>query len=176
LKQEIDMANKAAENFDDWLRDAHAMEEQAEQMLRTTASRIENYPEVKARLESHCEVSRRQAARLRTCLERRGESSSAVKNLAGKITAFGQGISGLFVSDEIVKAVMATYTFAHFEISSYRSLIAAAEALGDAETQRVCKENLAEEEAMAEWLAQQLPSTTTQFLARADTPGVKAKH
>ena len=36
------------ERLNEWLRDAHAMEEQAEQMLSATASRIENYPELKA--------------------------------------------------------------------------------------------------------------------------------
>ena len=45
----------ARENLLDWLRDAHAMEQQAETMLSTTASRIKNYPEMKARLEQHAE-------------------------------------------------------------------------------------------------------------------------
>ncbi|MDU7226419.1 MAG: DUF892 family protein, partial [Cronobacter sakazakii] len=31
------------ENYHDWLRDAHAMEKQAEQMLESMASRIEHY-------------------------------------------------------------------------------------------------------------------------------------
>src|SRR3546814_6791992 len=43
----------AEEHLMDWLRDAHAMEEQAEKMLRATAGRLENYPDLKARLESH---------------------------------------------------------------------------------------------------------------------------
>lgn len=41
------------ENLLDWLRDAHAMEQQAEQMLKAQASRIEHYPIVKARIEEH---------------------------------------------------------------------------------------------------------------------------
>lgn len=35
------------ENLMDWLRDAHAMEQQAEQMLKAQAARIEHYPSSK---------------------------------------------------------------------------------------------------------------------------------
>lgn len=170
------MATEAEENFMDWLRDAHAMEEQAEKMLSATASRIENYPAVKAKLEQHLEETRRQSTLIRSCIERRGGSTSTLKDLAGKFTAAAQGMSGLFVSDEIVKATMASYTFEHFEISSYRSLIAAAESLGDHETKSICERILVEEEAMAKWLGEQLPIVTKEFLARAAMPGVTAKH
>jgi ferritin-like metal-binding protein YciE len=36
-----------------WLRDAHAMEKQAETMLSAMAGRLEHYPELKARIEAH---------------------------------------------------------------------------------------------------------------------------
>lgn len=48
------------EHLLDWLRDAHAMEQQAEQMLKAQASRIENYPKMKARVEQHLEETRGQ--------------------------------------------------------------------------------------------------------------------
>ena len=41
----------AEERLMEWLRDAHAAEEQAETMLSGLAGRIENYPQLKARLE-----------------------------------------------------------------------------------------------------------------------------
>src|SRR3546814_5835427 len=66
----------AEEHLMDWLRDAHAMEEQAEKMLRATAGRLENYPDLKARLESHASETHRQAERLKGCLDRRGTSRS----------------------------------------------------------------------------------------------------
>lgn len=37
----------------DWLRDAYAMEKQPETMLKAQASRLENYPDVRARIEQH---------------------------------------------------------------------------------------------------------------------------
>lgn len=159
-----------------WLRDAHAMEEQAIQMLTSTASRIERYPELKARLEQHAEETRRQADLIRSCLERRREGTSALKDLAGKVTATGQALSGLFTSDEVVKASMASYTFEHMEIASYQALIAAADSIGDTETKRVCEQILAEEEAMAAWLADSLPAVTRRYLELDATPGATAKH
>jgi ferritin-like metal-binding protein YciE len=167
---------KAEDNLMDWLRDAHAMEVQAEKMLTATASRIENYPEFKTRLERHAVETRGQIDRLKACIERRGGDTSTLKDLAGRFAAMAQGASGLFVSDEIVKAALATYTFKHGEIASYRSLIAAAETLGDTQTVQACQASLPEEEAMAAWLAEQIPLLTRQFLQRADMPGTTAKH
>lgn len=43
-----------------------------------------------------------------------------------------------------------SYVFEHHEIACYRSLIGAAEELGDAETAELCTEILREEEAMAD--------------------------
>lgn len=166
----------AEENLMDWLRDAHAMEQQAETMLTDTASRIKNYPEVKARIEKHIDETREQARLVKTCIDRRGGDTSALKDLAGKATATAQGLSGMFVSDEIVKAGMASYTFEHMEIASYRALIAAAEVVGDAQTKQTCERILAEEEAMASWLAEHLPSVTRRFLELDANPDATAKH
>ncbi len=48
------------EHYHDWLRDAHAMEKQAESMLESMASRIENYPDIKARIEQHISETKHQ--------------------------------------------------------------------------------------------------------------------
>jgi ferritin-like metal-binding protein YciE len=159
-----------------WLRDAHAMEEQAEQMLRGTARRIKNYPELKAQLERHLEENRRHADMIRRCIERRGSNISTLKDMAAKLVAVGQVLSGLFVGDEIVKAALGTYTLEHMEIGSYRILIATAEALGDTETKLMCEQILREEENMARWLEENFPSVTKQYLDREQTPGMTAKH
>ena len=170
------MMNDIQENLLDWLRDAHAMEKQAETMLNSTAERLENYPELRAKLEQHCEETRQQAMLVEGCLERLGEDTSTFKDMTGKAMAGAQGLSGLFVSDEVVKAAMASYTFEHMEIASYKSLIAAAELAGDMETKRVCEQILVQEEAMAKWLGDHLATVTQQFLRRDATPDTTAKH
>ena len=50
--------SKSEELLVDWLRDAHAMEKHAEQVLSNSASRIENYPELKAQIERHLQETR----------------------------------------------------------------------------------------------------------------------
>lgn len=163
------------ENLLDWLRDAHAMEQQAETMLSSQSGRLEHYPVLKARIDKHIEETRGQQARLETCIKRLNGSPSALKDLGGKLMAFAQGASDMVVSDEVVKGAMSGYVFEHMEIASYTILIAAAKAAGDMETQQVCEQNLQEEIAMADWLLEHLPDVTQAFLARAANPDSEAK-
>ena len=166
---------KPSEHLADWLRDAHAMEQQALTMMERLAARLENYPELRNRLQQHIAETRGQAQRLESCLQRSGKKPSAVKDAAARTIATFQGLSGIFVDDEVVKGHLASYVFEHFEIASYRMLIAAADEAGDAETRRVCEENLREEEAMAAWLAEHAAETTQRFLER-DLAELEAKH
>lgn len=151
----------------DWLRDAHAMEKHAESMLQTTASRLEHYPELRKQIERHIEQTRHQAERLRGCIERLGDDTSTFKDTTARLLGMGQALTGLFASDEVVKAAAASYAFEQMEIAAYRVLITAAEQAGDPTTKEVCQEILAEEQAMAQWLDDNLPGITRTFLARA---------
>jgi ferritin-like metal-binding protein YciE len=159
-----------------WLRDAHSMEQQAEQMLTGMAGRIENYPQLKAQVERHIQETRDHTRLVHECIERRGSSTSVVKDVAAMMTGLGQALSGLFVSDEIVKGALASFSFENMEIASYEILIAAAEQAGDLETKRVCEGILQQEKAMAAWLEQQLPELTREYLRLDATPGATAKH
>jgi ferritin-like metal-binding protein YciE len=158
-----------------WLRDAHAMEEQAETMLSGQLSRLENYPELSNRIQLHLEETKQQASRLQDCLDRIGEGTSTFKDAGGKLMATAQSVSGVFAGDEVMKGSLASYTFEHMEIASYTILIAAAHAAGEAEVARICEQNLREEEAMAEWLMRNLETTTAIFLTRAETDSDEAK-
>lgn len=165
-----------AENLLAWLKDAHAMEKQAETMLSAMAGRIDSYPEVRAMLQEHLEETRVQAEQLESCIVRLGGDTSTVKDLMGKFMASAQGMSGMFVSDEIVKGYMASYTFEHMEIIAYKVLIATAELLHDAQTAEVCRRILSQEERMAGMLADNAALVTQQFLLRSETPGLDAKN
>ncbi|RAI43078.1 hypothetical protein CH341_16210 [Rhodoplanes roseus] len=159
----------------DWLRDAHAMEKHAEQMLSNTATRLEHYPELRAKIERHLEQTRSQADRLQTCIERRGGSTSTFKDTAAQLLGFGQALTGVFTSDEVVKASIASFAFEQMEVATYKGLITAAESVGDAATKEVCQGILAEEQEMAGWLDENLPGVVRTFLAR-DARGTSAKH
>jgi ferritin-like metal-binding protein YciE len=163
------------ENLIDWLRDAHAMEQQAEQMLKAQLSRIEHYPVVKARIEQHLQETLGQQTLLKERIEGLGGSTSAMKDMMGKMMAFGQAAGGMVNSDEIIKGSIASYVFENLEIATYTALIAAAKTVGDVETQRVCEQILPQEQAMAQWLLLHLPELTEEFLVRDATPDVEAK-
>ncbi len=163
------------ERLIEWLRDAHAMEAQAETMLNKQASRIENYPALKARIEQHITETQNQAKLVESCLQRYDKSYSGIKDLGGKTMAMGQALGGMAVNDEIVKGAQAGYVFENLEIASYTILIAAAEAVGDTLTREICERILAEEVAMADWLREHLPELTQAYLTRAATPEVEAK-
>jgi ferritin-like metal-binding protein YciE len=158
-----------------WLRDAHAMEEQAETMLSGQLTRLENYPELRERTQLHLDETKEQAARLTDCLDRIGEGTSTMKDAGGKLMATAQSIGGVFAGDEVMKGSLASYTFEHMEIASYNILIAAANTAGETEVARICEQNLREEEAMAAWLKNNLEPTTAMFLSRAETDSEAAK-
>lgn len=149
-----------------WLRDAHAMEEQALTMMRGMLSRLENYADLRARIERHVEETERHVSSLDQLLEGCGSGGSMMKDAMGRITATGQAVSGIFTSDEVVKGGMASYTFEHMEIAAYKVLIAAARQLDDQAAVDVFETILAEEEAMADWLLDHLEPTTRTFLER----------
>ena len=161
------MATTVRERVVQWLRDAHAAEEQAHSMLRKTAQQLDGHPQFREGLERHGQLGGGQAARLKDCLESLGESTSALKTVAGQTSAFVQTLSGYVVGDEPVKAVLATSTFAQMEVSSYRILMTAAEVANLNEVVTLCETLLREEMEFAQWLEQQTEVVTRDFLILA---------
>jgi ferritin-like metal-binding protein YciE len=163
------------ENLLSWLRDAHAMEQQAEQMLTAQKSRLVNYPKLRTRIEKHIEETVGQRELLEQALARLGSEPSTMKDISGKLMAFGQAMGGMLMSDEVVKGAMSGYVFETLEIATYTVLIAAAKSVGDAQTQADCERILEQEIAMADWLREHLPELSQAFLDRSETPGLEAK-
>ena len=163
------------EHYHDWLRDAHAMEKQAESMLESMASRIDNYPDVRARIEQHITETKQQITVLEEILDRNDISRSMLKDSMSKMMAFGQSVGGMVTSDEIVKGSISGYVFEQFEIACYTSLLAAANKAGDTASIPAIESILAEERAMADWLLKHIPQTTEEFLLRSEAEGVEAK-
>ncbi|WP_447555230.1 ferritin-like domain-containing protein [Vreelandella sp. EE22] len=159
----------------DWLRDAHAMEKQAEKMLTAQARRLESYPALQKRIEQHIDETQSQAQKLEHCIGLLDTSPSTIKDLGAEMTAFGQAIGGMMVEDEVIKGSIASYAFENFEIGNYKALIAAADMAGEAEISQICHEILEEEIAMADWLSKHLDETTREFLQRSESDHLRAK-
>jgi len=166
---------EADERLMQWLRDAHAMEKQAETMLAGMESRIEHYPHLRKRLAQHLKETQHQAQRLDDAIGRLGGSTSALKDTVASLTSLMQTLMTGMAGDEVMKGLLAGYTFEHFEIGSYRILLAAAGTLGDVETARILRENLREEEDMAQWLSTNIDPLTAEYLERERNGSARAK-
>lgn len=147
-----------------WLNDAYAMEQSLIPVMENHAKDAKDHPEMQRRIQEHAEETRRHAEMVKRCIERLGSSTSAAKTAVNKIMGQLQAISTGMSQDELVKNNIADIATEHFEAACYRSLIAAAEDIGDRETAQICEEILRDEEDMAHFLEQQLPRTTVEVL------------
>lgn len=157
-----------------WLNDAHAMESALVQILEHQVKDAKDFPTVQSRLEQHLGETRRHAQMVQECVQNLGGSTSSVKS--GFASLFGQmqALSTGAAQDEMVKNGLADYAAENFEVASYEALIAAATEIGDTQTASVCRQIMQEDQAMADWLQQNLPTVVTQTLASMSGAGANA--
>jgi|SRR5215469_11356876 len=148
-----------------WLRDAHAMELATVDTLDHFAERFHrHYPALAAGFRQHWRESLGQVERIESCLKELGSDSSTFKDLRNRFIGIAQAYAVEVLPDEIVKDCLAAYAARHFEIATYISLGAAARKLEKPAIVQMCEENLQQERAMANWLEQQIPEATLEFL------------
>jgi ferritin-like metal-binding protein YciE len=147
-----------------WLNDAHAMETELQPILRNHARDAKKNADVSQRIDRHAQETAQQAERVRQALAILGTTPSVLKSGSAAVAGLVMSVSTGMFSDELVKNALMDYATEHFEIAAYNALITAAEALGETEVARLCRENLREEEEMAKFLAAQLPATVKETL------------
>lgn len=152
-----------------WLNSAHSMELSLAKLLENHARDAKDFPDLQARIQEHLEETRRHARTVAECLNLLGEKPSTAKSLLGDVMGRVQGMSTGMFRDELVKNCLADYASEHFEIACYRSLIAAAEALGRSQIAELCEQNLQDEERMVLWLEEQIPDVTRLILQQEAT-------
>ena len=168
-----DTTNKGLEIYATGLRNQHAVENQAVELLSRQIERLENYPEMEARMRQHIEESRVQARRIEELLSSLGTSHSSLKDTALSLAGNMAALMHTVAPDEVVKNTFANYAFEHFEIASYKSLLTLSDAVGRGSDQTALKLSLSEELDMAQWIDQHLEDTTLRYLQRSQA-GVKA--
>ena len=146
------------------LRNAHALEKQAVAVLESQLGRMDDYPDLHARISAHVLESREQSRRLEFALDACGASPSVVKDVMMSVMGMGQSSVQGFADDAVMKAVLADSMFEHLEIASYRSLIELAEMAGRPDLHSRLEESLGEEEAMAAWLDENLKALTRRYV------------
>lgn len=148
------------------LRNAYGLEGQALSTMENAHGRLEHYPELKAAIGQHIEETRRQQEMLGQLLNRFGESPSSLKEMAMKLAGNLQAMVHAASSDEVLKNLFALYAFEHFEIASYRSLIAMADECGENEVAQTCRQILQQEEQTAQKLGGLLEPITKAYMQR----------
>ncbi|WP_343717829.1 ferritin-like domain-containing protein [Inquilinus sp.] len=162
------------EHLTHWLRDAYAMESQAVSLLETQISRLETYPQARAKVQEHLQQTHRQRQDVEDCLAKLGADPSTLKDIAQKTIANVQGMFHAMSEDEVLKHALGSYAFEQFEAGSYRMLAAAARDAGEPGIAETCERIQVEEEEMGDWIWEQMPTLTQEYLSRSEA-GATAK-
>lgn len=160
------MASSMHDTYITGLKNAHALEQQAVQLLSRQLERIENYPDHAAMIRTHLKESEIQSERLERILERHGTSNSMLKDFMTSLSGNLAALAHVPMQDEILKNTFANYAFEHFEIAAYKSLIALAEAVGDQQAIPVLRESLEEEVKTAKMIEAVIEKTTLEYAQR----------
>ncbi|MBF0307763.1 MAG: DUF892 family protein [Alphaproteobacteria bacterium] len=149
-----------------WLRDAHAMEAAAIDNLERNIDRFDEYPSVQQKFREDLEQSKRHVEELDLILDKMGGDRSVLKDMSMKFAGMMQPYLGAMASDEVVKHLLAAHAYENFEVASYRSLAAAAEQIGEMQLKDMAERSLGQKKMMADWIDQQLPSVTREYLRK----------
>ena len=151
-----------------WLNDAYAMEQGLIPVLQNHATDAQaRLPEAAARMQQHIAETQTHAARVEQCLRALGTTPSTVKSTLSQLMGTAQGLTTGLFSDEPIKNVLADYSAEQLEVACYRALVTAARQLGHEEVAQLCEMNLQEDEAMALWLRDQIPTVVTTTMRSA---------
>ena len=163
------MAHTKREILVTGLKNAYALEAHAADVTQNQASRLGDYPELQRRVRQHHEETLRQRDRLDECLSQLGESPSTLKDAVLRLVGNMQTMFHATADDEVLKGTFASVSLEHYEIASYKSLIAMAEDCNERSVAEVCRQNLREEEAMAEFLDGNIEQVTRSYLTKASS-------
>lgn len=159
------MTNAAKDTFVVGLRNAHAMETQARELMERQSQRLGQYPDVKAKITTHLQETNEQLRRLEQCLEACGESTSSLKDTTQSVMANAQAMMHAMASDEILKNTFANNAFENFEIAAYKSLLALCGPAGVEQARGPLETSLKEEQRMAQWIDANVEKVTMEYIA-----------
>lgn len=158
-------AGAARQLFLDGARNAHALEKEAEQLIKRQLDRVESYPQVAQRLRQHLEETKRQEERLERILEGQDDSHSTIKDTMMSLMGNLGALAHAPADDEILKNTFANLAFENYEIAAYKSLITMGEAAGLTREVELLRQSLSEEQDMARWIDDNVETVTREHLA-----------
>ena len=140
--------DKLQQKLIDYVKDAHAMEQNVSKMLSSMISTTDD-PEIEEVLRHHKEETEEHARKLRERLDAMGAGISTTKEVGAVGSALLKGVGDVARTDKPGKNARDGFVTEHMEIASYELLERLAKRAGDPQTAEVARQNRADEEAMA---------------------------
>jgi UDP-glucose 4-epimerase len=136
-----------------YLRDVHALEGQATELLEAGAERVGD-KQLETTFREHLRETHRHAERIEKLLDEREAQPSVLKDSALKVG--GLNLSGFFGAqpDSTTKLAGFAFAFEHLEVAAYELLRRVAARAGDEEVIAAAKEIIAEERRAGERIAE----------------------
>lgn len=159
--------------FVDGLKNVHAAATQGRTMVQRQIQRLEHYPRLKEKLESHAREKDAQLERLEGILQRCGEKPSAAKDTAMTLAANIGAAGGAAAADEVIKNSFATLGLARAEAAAFETLILFGQAAGVDDALNPLQRCLSEERGMASFIEENLRGVGMGFL-QLESQGVQA--
>jgi ferritin-like metal-binding protein YciE len=136
------------EQLNKYLADAHAIEQQALQLLKR-APKLASADELSAAFEEHLKETERHSELVEQRLEARGASPSSLKDSALRLGAINLGMFFRAQVDTPAKIAAFAYAFEHLEVAAYELLKRVAARAEDEDTVAAADTILFEERAAA---------------------------
>lgn len=149
-----------------WLRDAHEMEQHAEELFYRLAKQFCEHQEMSRLLHQEANKSKEHQITLSIRLQQLASDVSVVKNLMGKLIPADMHTPG-WANGTLVTAVLELHSLNQKGIGAYKILVAAAKTLGDKETQGRCEEMLERYKKRCGWLDKYLSQLAQSAMAKA---------
>ncbi len=150
------------------LRNAHAVEKEALQVMQRQVDRVEHYPDVTKKLREHIRETEEQVERLDKILAFHDSGSSTLKDVIAQVMGNTAAATHAAAGDEILKNAFANQALEAYEIAAYKSLITMAMRQGDKKALPLLKRSLAEEERMAKWVDANIAKVTLAYIKREE--------
>ncbi|MCW2238261.1 ferritin-like domain-containing protein [Azospirillum canadense] len=146
------------------LRNTHALEMEALQIMNRQVERVQNYPELEQALRQHIAETEQQRKRIEEAMKEVGVTPSSIKEAIFGLMGNVGAVAHVPAADEILKNMFANHAFENYEIAAYKSLIVMAEAAGFKNISGF-QQSLREEEAMAQKMNQLVEPITRKYIS-----------
>jgi ferritin-like metal-binding protein YciE len=160
-----------AEQIRKYLADAHAIEEQAIELLERAPGMSNASRTLRAVYDEHLSETREHAERIAARLKELGGDTSSLKDAALRLGAMNWAAFFQAHPDTAGKLAAFAYAFEHLEIGGYEQLRRVAALAGDAETALLAEQILEQERAAAARIAVHFDAAASALLAEQGVSG-----